>query len=492
MEVIRDISDASSYWGAVWTFGCFSDVHMICDAPVGCYNLLGVAVTNYTDALSHMTNLTPTNIREEDVINGTAPSLKRTLIDLRRLDHLDGKRLIVISTAESEMISADHKQYLATLDPHARFFWCQSLEQDEWTGRERALMFCYDEYGKPDQQTRPAHPRSVNIIGPTLGCFNAPADLHELKRLIAGVGGNLNLVYPYESCLADTPRLTDAAVNVVMYREFGETLAQALQRPYLTAPFGIKETTQFLRRLGELLGTPKEQVDAFIAQEKKTTLKLVWDMWKGPQSDWFAFVDYAAVAGRSYVEGLRSFLSGDLGMQEVWSSGRPRADGEFDNIAIRQRLHQRAPTFVFGSINEKIYLAEASTRATFFIPAAFPGPVVRRTFGTPFMGYAGAAYLMQELVKRFYESVCNYLPVETLDGSGRTEVNKQGQAQVQTMPWTQEAAERLQAAMDDIPYLARISANRALRLAAEQIARANEASEVTRAMVEEALQTERV
>jgi hypothetical protein len=41
-----------------------------------------------------------------------------------------------------------------------------------------------------------------------------------------------------------------------------------------------------------------------------------------------------------------------------------------------------------------------------------------------------------------------------------------------------------------VPYLARISANRALRQAAEQLARAAEAPEVSRDMVEQALQAE--
>lgn len=487
MQLIRDISDSSSFWGAAWTLGCFPDVHIICDAPIGCYNLLGVAVTNYTDAKAHMANLTPTSIREEDVIGGTAPALKRTFDALHSLGHLDGKRLVVMSTAESEMIAADHTRYLATLDPQARFFWSRSLEQDEWTGRSRALLFCWEEYGRASATAVQPQPRRVNLIGPTLGCFNAPADLHELKRLIAGVGGEVNLVYPYEATLADTPRLAAAAVNIVLYREFGEELAQALGQPYLFAPFGIQATTSFLRELGGMLGTPPEQVEAFISQEKRTTLQVVWDMWRGPQSDWFATVDYAAVAGRSYVQGLRAFLHTELGMKEVWSAGRPLAEGEPDNIEIRKRLHARAPAFVFGSINEKIYLAEANAKATFHMPAAFPGPVVRRTYGTPFMGYSGAAYLMQEIVNRFYEMVFNFLPVETITGGGLTSVDAQGKAAVQTMPWSREAAERLNAAMEDVPYLARISANRALRLAAEETARAKGAAEVTLDCVETAL-----
>ncbi len=490
ISLIRDISDTSSYWGASWVFACFPDVHIVCDAPIGCYNLLGVAITDYTDALPHMANLTPTSIREEDVINGTAPALKRTIDDLRTRGYLANKHLIVLSTAESEMISADHTKYLEKLDPSARFFWSQSLEQDEWMGRDRALLFAWEQYGQPYAAARQPIARRVNIIGPSLGCFNAPADLHELKRLITGIGGEINLVYPYEASIATTPDLADAAVNIVLYREFGEPLAQALDRPYLFAPFGVLGTTRFLRELGTLLNIPQEQVKAFIDQEKRQTLQPVWDLWRGPQSDWFSAVDCAIVAGRSYVEGLRSFLGEELGMKIAWSSGRPRQADEMDNIAIRKSLHNRAPTFVFGSINEKIYLAEANAKASFLIPAVFPGPVVRRTTGTPFMGYAGAAYLMQELINRFYESVFNYLPVETISkasGPPAAVSANGGDAATRTMAWSDTATQRLDTALQSMSYLARISASRTLRLTAEQTARARNLPEVTPDIVEEVL-----
>jgi chlorophyllide a reductase subunit Z len=277
---------------------------------------------------------------------------------------------------------------------------------------------------------------------------------------------------------------------VVLYREFGSMLANELGRPMLYAPFGVFGTTAFLRELGALLGTPAEQVEAFINHEKRTTLQPVWDLWRGPQSDWFATVDCAIVAGRSYVEGLRSFLGDELGMKVAWSSGRPRREDEPDNIEIRKRLHAKAPAFVFGSINEKIYLSEANARATHFIAATFPGPVVRRTLGTPFMGYAGAANIMQEIVNRFYEMVFNFLPVETIaqeQRGGPPEAAKPSNSGADTMAWTQEAADRLNAALEQVPYLARISASRSLRLAAEQAARSKGEAVVTLAIVEAAI-----
>ncbi len=490
IQLIRDISDTSSYWGASWVFGCFPDAHIVCDAPIGCYNLLGMAVTDYTDALPHMANLTPTAIREEDVINGTAQALKRTIADLRMMGSLEGKRLIVLSTAESEMISADHGRLVAQLDPEARFFWSQSLEQDEWIGRDRALLFAWEAYGKPyvDPAAPPRTPRLVNIIGPSLGCFNAPADLHELRRLITGIGGEINLVYPYAGSIATTPRLAEAAVSVVMYREFGLPLAQAIGRPQLMAPFGVFGTTNFLRELGKLLEIPREEVEAFIAQEKRTTLQPVWDLWRGPQSDWFATVDCAVVAGRSYVEGLRQLLGDELGMKIVWSSGRPRREDEPDNIEIRKRLHAKAPAFVFGSINEKIYLSEASARASHFIPATFPGPVVRRTTGTPFMGFAGAAHIMQELVNHFYEMVFNFLPVEQVRSTAQPAgAPTPTTSSATSMPWSEAATQRLTLAIEQVPFLARISASRTLRQAAEQSARTQGLAEVSLELVEMAI-----
>jgi chlorophyllide a reductase subunit Z len=497
--IIRDLSDTSGYWAAIWTICPMPDVHVICDAPIGCFNLVGTAVPDYTDAVPHIENLTPATMTEQEVGGkGTSATVRWTYEALRDAGTLEGKRLIVVSTAESEMIGSDHSDLVKQMQPGTTFYYSNSLSEDEWAGRDRVLRWLWEQYGRGlgsgdqegdaslSQSLNPKPHLLVNIIGPTFGCFNAPSDLHEIKRLIRGAGARVNLVFPYEARLADMPRLAEAQANVVLYKEFGDGLAADLGQPTLHAPFGMRETTAFVRELGRLLGT-SEQAEAFIAQEKRTTLQAVWDLWRGPQSDWFGTADVGIVAGRSYAEGLAQFLGDELGMRVSFSAPRPRRAGEMDNSAIRARLHERAPAFVFGSINEKIYLSEAGARFTSFIPAAFPGPVVRRAVGTPFMGYRGAVYLVQEIVNRLYEALFNFLPVDAAYTRRANGEAPPASAPAGNLPWQAESRALLDAALDKLPYIPRISASRQLQMQVEALAQQRGAREVTPELVEAAL-----
>jgi chlorophyllide a reductase subunit Z len=103
-KIIRDESTTSSYWAAVNTLGALPDVHLIADAPIGCYNLVGVAVIDYTDAIPYLRNFTPTDLTEKAIsTSGTAQITRDTIEKLLGT----GKTLIVMSTAESEMVGAD-------------------------------------------------------------------------------------------------------------------------------------------------------------------------------------------------------------------------------------------------------------------------------------------------------------------------------------------------------------------------------------------------
>ena len=110
---------------------------------------------------------------------------------------------------------------------------------------------------------------------------------------------------------------------------------------------------------------------------------------------------------------------------------------------------------------DKIYLAELDAK-TRFIPAGFPGPIVRRALGTPFMGHSGAVYLLQEIVNALYDTLFNFLPI-----ARNTPEPVRNEPEI---PWTAEANKVLETIVSKAPFISQISFGRELRKKAEALA----------------------
>ena len=202
---------------------------------------------------------------------------------------------------------------------------------------------------------------SVNILGPASLGFHNRSDLICLRRMLATLGVQINVVAPLGASIHDLERLPAAWATIAPYRELGQNAARWLEDqfgiPALTdAPIGVQPTLRWLRRLVETLNETGARL-----QPPSTPLRLPpltafsLDGMSAPSSvPWFArtadmesySMKRAFVFGdATHTVGMVKFLRDELGMQIAGAGTYLEEEAEW----VYQELREYLPVDESGS-----------------------------------------------------------------------------------------------------------------------------------------------
>lgn len=312
---------------------------------------------------------------------------------------------------------------------------------------------------------------TVNLFGPPVFGPGAAAEYAEAERLLTLIGVGVNARIPLRASVGDLGRLSQAWVNVLLYREVGESATLYLQDEFgtqrVTTPMvGAAGTGAALRTIGELCHLAPKKVQQAVWAELAQTAKLPWYARLG-KPETFRDRRVAIFGDFTYPLGLGYALSREVGL-EVAACGTylehlerdflfhahtftDEAFVEDDPEEVAARIEASDPDLVVGTHLEE---GVADSLGVPFLPLC--PPTAHSSFvERPLMGYAGSSVL-----------------ADALDGALGPPEEEQEAAEETGMPWADEAREELA----EIPPFLR---GRARRLAEER-ARELGSTEVTR------------
>jgi light-independent protochlorophyllide reductase B subunit len=432
--------------GVVAAFEGISDAYTLMNGPIGCKhhisyetNLLGAHTNPKESTLLKnfyfgQARLPCTFADEQDFVYGTE---EKIVGSIKMLDDKGYGLIGVVNHSGTALIGDDLSRIIQATGIKTR---TMVVESSGFTGSfadgfKTGAMKILERLTKTPKKTLP---NSVNLIGPTIFHYNWRNDVAEIKRTLEALGVNVVSVICAGEEIANLERAGEAALNLVLYEEYADSIADFLEKEYGTpsiglstpAPFGLASTEAWFSAVAEFLKLPHKPLDLlsndvrFKCYQELSKVSGVYNTLRG--------VPIAVFGDSSQVYPLTAFLYEYLGLYPVIVGLKEVGPKNYaalqkyiashsldtsilfdpDQYETVDCLTERMPAIVFGSNTEE-KLSLLLPEPPEFIPTC--RPYYERTLLTmrPSVGFNGVLTLVEDTLnsfRRYYSYRKNLLP----------------------------------------------------------------------------------
>ncbi|HWQ20895.1 MAG TPA: nitrogenase component 1 [Methanotrichaceae archaeon] len=372
--------------------------------------------------------ITPcTYLLEKHVVFGGEEKLKELLYSTEKLMKAD--LLVVIPGCIPNMIGDNVPQivdeYNEDHDVPAIHVKTAGFTGNSYRGYELFLDAAIDQYLKKPEEVKKGR---VNILGfaPCQHIF-WKGDLREVKRTLELTGLEVNPIFGDIQGIESLQSVPEAELNVVISPWLGIEAAKKLQDKFGTPfivqeglPIGPRDTETFIRRVGEKVGIPEDDLRRRLEPQIKESFQFFnyvgVGLYMGLTDSYYAVVPESNIA-----IGLVRFLTNDAGLlptvvivtdsppeeykqsikqrltENLTSSEKPEVYFENDAYKIENILDKHTNIVILGSSMEK-YLAADKYKAL-HLTVSFPSYdrlLLRRSY----FGFFGGINLLEDLLTK--------------------------------------------------------------------------------------------
>ncbi len=265
-----------------------------------------------------------TNSTQSEVIFGGEKKLRATVEGTLKV--MDGSIYVILAGCSAGIIGDDVKQIACEFADEGYPVVgvdTAGFRGNNYKGHEIVVNAIIDQYISYEVPKANVKKGLVNVFSvvPYQDAYWR-GDLHEIKRLLEGIGLEVNILYGVEgNGFSEWMNIPNAEFNLVLSPWVGLSTAKKLESIYKTPylhipvlPVGLKETSRFLRQVAEFANLDKNRVEEFILSEERR-YKNYFVSFGDLVSDFGCYLPYHlyTVADSTYGIGASKFMIEELG-----------------------------------------------------------------------------------------------------------------------------------------------------------------------------------